>query len=375
MTEDDAAPTRGRYWRAPRLWVVIGLVVPAFIGLAFGSAARRVIVPESLMLAAVVIVTLIGGVVPGLVAAVSSTLSLWYFNLAPGLSFNVRHDEDRIAVIVVGLVTVGLVVLVDRLRNRAHRVALLLADVEMEQQLQRRTLVTMQRALLPFAPPSVRGITVASCYQTGGDEAITVGGDWFAFVPVNEHCLGIALGDVDGHGLAAVTAMAQYRYSLRAIATQDPDPAEVMNRLQSVMANYRTDGFTSCVYGLLDTDSATWTFTNAGHPPPVIVRGATCDPMTERHGPVVGVTTDVHYESSVRTIEPGDLLVLYSDGLIERRTDDSIDVGIERLRDRLTRIRTDGPLADECASVAQDLVPPSATDDVAIVIARLEPHA
>src|SRR4051812_16160641 len=99
-------------------WIVLGILLPLAIGAAFGHPTRRVIVPESVMLTVTVALTLLGGLVPGMVAAVSSTLSLWFFSFPPGLSFRATDSRDVVAALAAGGVACGLVALITVFERR-----------------------------------------------------------------------------------------------------------------------------------------------------------------------------------------------------------------------------------------------------------------
>jgi Stage II sporulation protein E (SpoIIE)/Domain of unknown function (DUF4118) len=255
---------RWQHERAAARAALIGgaVVLPIAVGAAFQSV-RRALVPESLMLVIVVGAALVGGTVPGILAALSSTAALWFFNLPPGESFRLTHSEDVASVVLTGLITVGLVFLIGGLQRRDRRATVERTSLEVDVRAQRRAIETMQRALLPQVVPATRTITIGSYYQTGGGDDVPIGGDWFAFIPLSPTRLGIAIGDVAGHGLPAVTAMAEYRYAMRVIATQFADPATVLERFEAVTAIYRRDIFTSCVYGVIDVVEGKFTFTSA----------------------------------------------------------------------------------------------------------------
>jgi serine phosphatase RsbU (regulator of sigma subunit) len=347
------------------------LLLPLAVAAVFDHPARRLLVPGVLMFVIVVVVTLVGGLGPGIVAAVAATASLWFFNTPPGLSFRFNSGDDAAAILLTGLISVGLVLLVVRLR-RADR-ALAAAEVRsrLAAELQRQSISTMQRALLPQVVPPARGITIGSYYQTGSDDDAPVGGDWFAFIPLSPSSLGLAIGDVAGHGLHAVTSMAEYRYAMRVVATEHGEPAEVIEHFESVTAMYRRELFTSCIYGVVDGLHETFTFTNAGHPPPLLVRDGVARVLgSGPHGPVVGSDLGARYGSTTEPLVHDDFIVLYTDGLVERRGE-HLDVGIDRLGRRvstLTRVDLDA----QCRQIVLDLLGTTSTDDAAIVVAHYD---
>jgi len=203
--------------------------------------------------------------------------------------------------------------------------------------------------------------------------SLNVCGDWYDLVDlVGGHRIGVAVGDVVGHGLAAAGVMGQLRSALSAASRVAEGPAEALN----VLGRYANvvDGAESAtaVTTFIDFDEHTITYSSAGHPPPILVHAdgriefldrATDPPLDARPDPIP------RPEACTRYAE-GATLVLYTDGLIERRRED-IDTGLARLADSLARHRTDDPerLAD---AVLLELLPPGgATDDTALVIVRL----
>ncbi|MER5753951.1 SpoIIE family protein phosphatase [Streptomyces sp. NPDC002088] len=203
--------------------------------------------------------------------------------------------------------------------------------------------------------------------------ALNVCGDWYDVVDlVGGNRIGVSVGDVVGHGLAAAGVMGQLRSALTAVSRVAAGPAEALN----VLGRYAhvVDGAESAtvVATFIDFDHRTITYSSAGHPPPVLVHAdgrvefldqATDPPLDARLAPVPR-------PQAVTTYTDGATLALYTDGLVERRRED-IDTGLARLADSLRRHCTQDPefLAD---AVLLELLPPGgATDDTALVIVRL----
>ncbi len=191
-----------------------------------------------------------------------------------------------------------------------------------------RLVQTVQRALLPLHLPEVAGASTAARYESAAGSA-AIGGDWYAVVPLPDGRLGVAIGDVAGHGLAAVADMAHVRFSLRSLAYLEVDPARVLQRLSELVAVFSPDTMITALYGVVDPADHSWSYSVAGHCPPV-VRAADGHAMVEpgRSDPPLGLGREYRVHRS--TLAPGSTLVLYTDGLLERR-DESIDVGLERL--------------------------------------------
>ncbi|MGW1214324.1 PP2C family protein-serine/threonine phosphatase [Streptomyces sp. NPDC002499] len=236
---------------------------------------------------------------------------------------------------------------------------------------EREVALALQEAMLP-ARRQVGHHRAAVRYRPAVG-ALNVCGDWYDLVDlVGGHRIGVAVGDVVGHGLAAAGVMGQLRSALSAASRVAAGPAEAL----SVLGRYAhvVDGAESAtaVTTFIDFDARTITYSSAGHPPPVLVHAdgraefldrATDPPLDARPVPVPRPEFRTTYTE-------GATLVLYTDGLIERRHED-IDTGLTRLADALTRHRTADPetLAD---AVLLELLPPGgATDDTALVIVRL----
>ncbi|MFB7927631.1 PP2C family protein-serine/threonine phosphatase [Streptomyces sp. NPDC056039] len=237
---------------------------------------------------------------------------------------------------------------------------------------EREVALALQEAMLPDRR-QVRHHHRAAVRYRPAVGALNVCGDWYDLVDlVGGHRVGVSVGDVVGHGLEAAGVMGQLRSALSAASRVAEGPAQALD----VLGRYAhvVDGAESAtaVTTFIDFDRRTITYSSAGHPPPVLVHpdgraelldGATDTPLDARPDPIPRPQADTSYT-------PGATLVLYTDGLIERRGED-IDTGLGRLADALARNRDQDPeaLAD---TVLLELLPPGgATDDTALVIVRL----
>jgi hypothetical protein len=195
-----------------------------------------------------------------------------------------------------------------------------------------------------------------------------LGGDFYVFVPFDDGSVGVGIGDVAGHGPAAVAAMANARLTLRAIAAITPDPSLALTRTELVLRRTGTLDVLSVLYGVIDPARGTWTHVNAGHLPAIVKRGDGAASVIEGDGSRLlgaGLESSAYPRSETR-MEPGDALILYTDGLVERRTE-GIDTGIERLR-ALIEQQADVSML---TSVLMDTLAPEPEDDVAIVVAQM----
>jgi hypothetical protein len=227
---------------------------------------------------------------------------------------------------------------------------------------------TLQQALLPPALPKVPGIKLAARY-IAAERDIAIGGDWYAVLRFPGDRVGLAIGDVAGHGLDAVADMAAARFSVRALALDETSPEVVLEKLNDVVRIFESDTMITALYGVLDPVQRTWTYASAGHPPAVVrYADGRSVLLDEQCDPPLGYVTTVHRHRA--ELAPGATLVLYTDGLVERRTE-SLNTGFERLLSVCSAGPSDpGALCDYLALEMFRDAP--IDDDVAIFVATLE---
>lgn len=190
---------------------------------------------------------------------------------------------------------------------------------------------TLQRSVLPVSLPHVETVQLAARYLPGTDE-VDVGGDWFDAVQLRNGRLGLAVGDVVGKGVQSAATMAQLRNALRAFALDQMKPAPTMARLNRLAEEMSESPFATVLYAVLDPDTGVCRFTSAGHPPPLLVHpDGQAEYLEGGRGLPLGTGPDVRYRQHVFELPVGATLILYTDGLVERRTE-PIDEGLERLR-------------------------------------------
>jgi serine phosphatase RsbU (regulator of sigma subunit) len=193
---------------------------------------------------------------------------------------------------------------------------------------------TLQRSLLPRSLPRVHGATVAARYLPARAEA-RVGGDWYDVVPLSGGGLGLTIGDVSGHGVEAASLMGSLRDGLRAAALEGEDVARATERVDRLLQSQRGggDAIATALFAVLRADGAHLDFTSAGHPPPLVLRpDGSAEFLDGGLSTPLGVLANGSRPTAGVELEPGSLLLLYTDGLVERR-DASIDVGMRRLAD------------------------------------------
>jgi PAS domain S-box-containing protein len=194
---------------------------------------------------------------------------------------------------------------------------------------ERRVVEVLQRAIVPERPVSLPGLEVVAAYHPAGDRA-QVGGDWYDALALPDGRVVLAVGDVAGHGLDAATLMVRVRSALRAYAVDDPDPSRVLARLDRLIDVEEQGAFVTAVVAVVDPASGDVRWSRAGHPPPVVLQAGAASVVDLPGGTPLGVRIGLDYPSASWRLEPGSVLVLYTDGLVERR-DLSIDDGITQL--------------------------------------------
>jgi serine phosphatase RsbU (regulator of sigma subunit) len=199
-------------------------------------------------------------------------------------------------------------------------------------QLAQERLVTLelQRAILPLhdEPFDAPGLRIAMRYLPASRDS-RVGGDWYITAEMPSGQVLIAIGDVGGHGLTAAAGMARLRGALAGLAITGSAPDRLVSWLNDLVHHVAPEHTASVVAGYFDPVTRSLTWAQAGHPPPVLVRGQTARPLDPPHGVLLGAAKEP-YEDATVALQPDDLLLLYSDGLIERR-DRSLDEGLATL--------------------------------------------
>ncbi|MFB8273419.1 SpoIIE family protein phosphatase [Streptomyces sp. NPDC055955] len=235
-------------------------------------------------------------------------------------------------------------------------------------QSERRTALTLQRHLLPPRPPRRPGLEIAYRYQPA-QSASEIGGDWFDTIPVAGDKTALVIGDVMGSGINAAATMGQLRTATRTLADLDLAPAEVLRHLDHTAAEL-DPAFATCIYTVYDPHSGECRIAVAGHLPPILVRpGGRPELLDLPSGTPLGVG-DIAFQETTVKMECGDQLVLYTDGLIETRSD-AIDARINTLLDLLSEPQ--GSLDDVCDHLLVALRDQDDHDDVALLIARARP--
>lgn len=196
---------------------------------------------------------------------------------------------------------------------------------------------------IPSAPMSLPGLDVAVRYLPA-EQATRIGGDWYHAAVAYDGSVVLAVGDVAGHGIRAAAAMAQQRQALATlVAAANSEPSELLGRLNRLVGlDDSPSGFASAVVMRLDPADGTVRWAQAGHPPPLRTRDGITTALPRPSGMVLGVAPGSDYPVGETTLDPGDLMLLYTDGLIERRGR-SHDEGLREVIATLDRRPRDDP--------------------------------
>jgi PAS domain S-box-containing protein len=252
----------------------------------------------------------------------------------------------------------------------ASRAALAINQSQVYEQ-EHRIAETLQRSLLPDRLPQVEGVQIAARYLPSG-LAMEVGGDWYDAIALTDGRMGLAVGDVVGHGLRAAAVMGQVRNAIRAYAADGYSPSEILQRVERAVPLAEREAIATALCLLIDLRSCEITYSSAGHPPPLLLPpGEKPRFLEEARAVPLGVIDSPDFPEAVDYMAPGSSLLLYTDGLVESR-DLPIDAGMARLAEAAASV--EGGAEEMADHVVRSLVVGGSTeDDVALVVARLDP--
>jgi len=250
------------------------------------------------------------------------------------------------------------------LQLAADRAAIAIEHAQLFEQ--RRIAETLQRRLLPQKLPSIAGLELAGRYLPAAGSSL--GGDWYDVFELPGGRVVLAVGDVVGHGVLAAASMAQLRSALRAYAAEGHPPSVVVAAVNRMMLDLGPTAMTTLAFAVLDPADETIELVLAGHPPPLLVdEDGTAHYVPLQGAIALGASQTSTYKAETVPFPAGTMIVLYTDGLVERR-DEPIDDGLDRLRvlgaqfDDVDRV---------CAELVDRMLEGEPADDVAVVAARL----
>jgi phosphoserine phosphatase RsbU/P len=254
-----------------------------------------------------------------------------------------------------------------------------LAEVEQAERMLAKELeqaAEIQRRLLPAAAPSVPGVDLAG-YNA---PCRTVGGDYYDFMTYPDGRVAILVGDVAGKGMPAALLMSSLQARVQVLFDDPVDVAALVTRLNRIItSNCPSNRFISFFVGVLDTKTGELIYVNAGHNPPLVARRDGSVEKLDCTGLILGIMSAARYEQKTVTLEPGDAVVLFSDGVTEAcRPDKDEEFGEDRLAESFSKLRND-PAKDIIEAINRQVhyftagSPPA--DDITLVIAKRLPAA
>jgi serine phosphatase RsbU (regulator of sigma subunit)/CheY-like chemotaxis protein/anti-sigma regulatory factor (Ser/Thr protein kinase) len=252
----------------------------------------------------------------------------------------------------------------DVTEQRAARQALSKATRELQHE--RELVHLLQASMAPPTLPEIAELEVAACYRPA--DSGLAGGDWYDLIPLPGGDVLLVIGDVAGHGVPAASSMSQIRTALRVTAFNQPDPAAILQEAQRYLASSVTGTFATVLIGRLDPSTGICRLASAGHLPPVCRQGDHAAVAWMPVGPPLGTGIETPYEEATVEVAPGGSLVLYTDGLIERRGE-LLDDGLARLQQCVGAAA--GNSWDLVDHVTRSLCDDSeVTDDIALLVVR-----
>ena len=229
----------------------------------------------------------------------------------------------------------------------------------------------IHRGLLPRRDPQIAGLDIAGGHRA----ADRIGGDYYGYLPMQDGGFGLAMADVSGHGVGAALYMAATKGALQAEARRTLSPADLLHRTNEVLVGDFSDSdvFATALFVNFHPGGRRFEYALGGHNPPLLVRSDGGCELLERGGPALGVLEDMDYEEETRAFDPGDVLIAYTDGVVEARDPNRLFYGLDRLIHRATGARAESSARIK-GRILEDLdrhcgeTPPS--DDVTLVVIR-----
>ncbi|MBP0450632.1 SpoIIE family protein phosphatase [Kitasatospora sp. RG8] len=240
-----------------------------------------------------------------------------------------------------------------------------LAEQVRQTAVEHRAVRALQHALMdvPGGPPP-SNLEVAAHYLPAESDG-RVGGDWYDALTLPDDTVLIAVGDVSGHGLRAAAGMAQLRDALRGMAFTGAQPDQMLQRLNEMLCHLGNEFIATAVCGRLDPEHRTLTWARAGHLPPLLVHDGAARYLDQPPGMLLGAHPGAVYRSTVLDLEPDDVVLLFTDGLVERRGE-SLDRGLERLLTAAAEYKVPN-LRGHLDHILRRLKAPNPQDDTCII--------
>jgi serine phosphatase RsbU (regulator of sigma subunit) len=202
----------------------------------------------------------------------------------------------------------------------------------------------------------------------GAQETVGIGGDWHLYLALPDGSVLLSVGDVSGHGLDATPDMLLLRNATVAFAAEGHEPSQILVGLNSVMCLRPTERFATAVVATYRPDSRQLTCARAGHPPVLLGDHRSVSPLGQPTGRLLGLSSHSTYECATTNLRPNDLVVMYTDGFVERpgtNIDDGIRAFAAQLQDALSDVSTERP-----AALVERLRPYNTSDDACVLVAE-----
>jgi PAS domain S-box-containing protein len=247
----------------------------------------------------------------------------------------------------------------------ARRAAVAIDNAQLHTEL-REMAVRLQRAVLPTALPELDGWEFAAHYSPAGH--LEAGGDFYDIIPLDDSRIAFFIGDVMGRGFQAAAAMAQMRSAVRLLVAVDPDPMSVLTRLDTFFDRYELNQLVTMMYAVADPGTNQVTIANAGHLPPVIIRADGHTEIVANHEELLLGAGTAPRSVGVFDLFPGDALLAFTDGLVERR-DEDIDDSQARLLHACEALQPRS-ITEPLDVLVEQVTDPNRDDDVAAILVR-----
>ena len=225
----------------------------------------------------------------------------------------------------------------------------------------------IQASILPAGIPNQKRLQILAAYHP----MTAVAGDFYDFIPVDGHRLGVLIADVTGHGVPAAMIAAMVKMAVQTVVPAAKSPSDVLQGLNRMLSGQPSDHFVTAAYLFVDTEGHTARYSAAGHPPLLLTRNGTFQRI-ESNGLVIGVLPNAEYPVREIALSPGDRLILYTDGVVEPENANGQSFGDFRLEQVVLDSCSLPPsgLVDRLLSEIRSWRPPSIgqTDDITLVV-------
>ncbi|OGC77023.1 MAG: hypothetical protein A2Z27_01235 [candidate division Zixibacteria bacterium RBG_16_50_21] len=250
-------------------------------------------------------------------------------------------------------------------RARLHRTAMEQKKTSQELSIARQ----IQLSFLPRKNPTVPGLDIAGTNIPSEQ----VGGDYYDFIPIIEHQTGLVIGDVSGKGVPAALIMASFRASLLAEIRNNYAIRTILRKVNRLLfESMERDNFVTAIYGVLDSAKKVFTFSNAGHNPPFLLRHKGEVEFLQQGGLALGILVDSSYQEKTITLKSGDLIVFYTDGVTEALNQEKQEFGQGRLIEVMKRGRSlpAGELLQAILEEVHEFSDGNRSDDITVVVVK-----